>query len=677
MAKYSSVHLEEQLDRIYDHLYANASAKTPKAIAFEVMKVLRTALFLEQTVGVDVPAFDFLQAERKLLTEGNKIKISYFADWIRKSFARMNDEFQFYTDPEMINLSDFDLVYVCKTLAGIRLSGLKRDVLGDALEVFRSYWAKTHGGQFFTDQEVTHLAMVLLQFDPRKGDDLVDICAGTGGFLLAGLDCIHSLVESEKVGSPEETVMALACSSLLGQEIDSEVCSVANASLALRLGNGFPPIVVEGNSLLPESFVDGVGGKIRYDSHSCAATNPPFGTKITVKDPNILKDYELSFSSTGKITPRAPDILFIEQNIKLLKPGRGMLAIVIPYQIASGPQALFVREWLFKHTSLVAVVDLPGETFQPHTGTKASLIVVRRRPKPLGKVDLSKDPPVFMAIPKWIGHDRRGNPVYRRTADGTVTTELLTDFDEVAEAFDVFLKKGNPSEIHEGCFVIRTSDFSFDSSLRFDANFFRPSKYRLNFNGNREKNSQWLFVKLRDIVERIYYPTRFKRNYVDRSDKAVPFLGGTNISQMIVNTDKWISIDDPKLSDLRVKSGWVLVTRSGSTGIVSMVPDAWDGYAVSEHVIRVIPDEEKISPEYLYAFLRTRYAQEEMSRWVYGSVIDEINPELLGNLEVPIPNDLSKVKEISKTIHQGEKARQKAMKLLMSGVDMLEALLSE
>ena len=49
-----------------------------------------------------------------------------------------------------------------------------------------------------------------------------------------------------------------------------------------------------------------------------------------------------------KITFRAPDILFLEQNVKLLIPGEGRLSIVLPYQILSGPQTLFVRTWLLK-----------------------------------------------------------------------------------------------------------------------------------------------------------------------------------------------------------------------------------------------------------------------------------------------------------------------------------------
>src|SRR5207245_10207873 len=118
------------------------------------------------------------------------------------------------------------------------------------------------------------------------------------------------------------------------------------------------PIVIQGNSLLAEPFADSRPQGIRYGAHLCAATNPPFGTKITIKDPLVLRHYELALSSqssdllfASRFSPRAPDVLFIEQNIKILKPGMGRLAIVVPYQITSGPQALFVREWILDRKS--------------------------------------------------------------------------------------------------------------------------------------------------------------------------------------------------------------------------------------------------------------------------------------------------------------------------------------
>ena len=77
-------------------------------------------------------------------------------------------------------------------------------------------------------------------------------------------------------------------------------------------------------------------------------------------------------------------------------------------------------------------------------------------------------------------------------------------------------------------------------------------------------------------------------------------LSATNIrencnrSQLMCDTN--FAKDDPNINQLQVREGWILVTRSGSTGIVSSVPKAWDGFAISEHVIRIIPDE-KILPK--------------------------------------------------------------------------------
>ena len=129
-------------------------------------------------------------------------------------------------------------------------------------------------------------------------------------------------------------------------------------------------------------------------------------------------------------------------------------------------------------------------------------------------------------------------------------------------------------------------------------------------------------MRIQDVVDKIFYPGRFKRNYVDRYPEAVPFLGGANISQLMVTTDKWLSPNDPKLESLRVSAGWLLVTRSGSTGIVSSVPAAWEGFALSEHVIRIVPNPRKLDPAYIQAFLRSEYGQEQLSRGVFGSVID-------------------------------------------------------
>jgi type I restriction enzyme M protein len=656
--KTSTAELQSRISNIYNHLYANAEMRTPHGIANEVGKILHVAMFIEEQLKNNVPAFSFsLKQSKEILNGLNKV----FAETIRKEFRQMNKKWKFYDDNEEVKLNDFDIAYTCGQLSGILVSDKSRDVFGDATEIFRASWAKQIGGQFFTDGLVTKLAMRLLEFDPREGDDLVDICAGTGGFLLAGLNHIREILEKENLnGNLEKELIKLAKKSLKGQEIDKEVCQVANATLASRIGKTLNDLVQNGDSLILSD-----DNKIGFDSHLCVASNPPFGTKITVKDYRVLQNFDLAktnsrtdtFFPMEKVSTRSPDILFVEQNVKLLIPGKGRLSLVVPYQILSGPQASFIRNWLMKNTIIQSVIDLPSETFQPHTGTKTCLLTVKRREKPLETIEELEDYDIFMAIPKWIGHDRRGNPVYTKSPEGKQSTEILTDFPQLEEAFEKWKNGENPNEIYADCFVISSKQIAHSELQQLNAQFHKPSKYT----PATETNDKWNFVKIEDVVKKIFYPTRFKRHYVDYFNGAIPFYGGSDIVQLFSWTGKWISPNSPKLDELTVEKDWLLITRSGSTGIVSIVPEAWEGYAMSEHIIRIVPDETKISSHYLLGFLRSEYCQEIINKGVFGSVIDEIDPTFIGKIKMPVPTSKKLYNQIIEPIQKAEQARNEAI----------------
>ena len=92
---------------------------------------------------------------------------------------------------------------------------------------------------------------------------------------------------------------------------------------------------------------------------------------------------------------------------------------------------------------------------------------------------------------------------------------------------------------------------------------------------------------------------------------------------------------------------------------------------MSEHVIRIVPDPKKLDPHYILAFLRTNYAQEIIKRGVFGSVIDEITPEFIGEIEIPIPESKKVLNEIAATVKQAEGARQTAIEGFVQAVDQL------
>ena len=674
-------HLNATLDSLFDYLYGNSPVRTPIAIWNEIHKVLQTAIFIEQSTGV-APAFRFTKSD---LTKLNRLDTSitaFVASRVRNNYARMKKQRACDPADPLILLDDQNIATICAALSGLALSSLDIDVLGESLEVFRHNWTKRNGGQFFTDPAITSLAIQMLEFNPFQGDDLVDIAAGTGGFLLAGANHIkHSLLDATQPPTyPTQPFASVVKKAIKGIEIDESLANIANGTLSSRIGQDDVRLVAVGDSLNSTDATPFVAAGVKDDAHLCAATNPPFGTKITVKDPAILTAYEtprLHHHIQAKPTlsaqpsPTSLDVLFLERNIQILKPGSGRLAIVLPYQLMSGPQAFAIRHWVLRHAVLEAVVDLPAETFQPYTGTKTCLVLLRRRPMPLNDLGSTHGEQVFMSVPKWIGHDRRGKPVFQTSKSGGVTEEILSDIGDVATAFRAFRNGGNPSREHPESFAVPIRRVLDDDQLRFNARYFRPS-HLLDAIAALPASRSWRTLRLKDVTDDIFFPGRFRRQYVDESQEAVPFLGGTNISQLVPIIDKWLSKDDPKVEDLRVSAGWILVTRSGSTGIVSSVPPHWDGWAISEHVIRIVPNRDLLDPNYLEAYLRSKFAKASIHRGVFGSVIDEITPEFLGEIEIPIPISREVQNHIANTAKAAQIAREQAIQLIHQAVDAVE-----
>jgi type I restriction enzyme M protein len=98
------------------------------------------------------------------------------------------------------------------------------------------------------------------------------------------------------------------------------------------------------------------------------------------------------------------------------------MAIVLPDAILGAPGLQYVRHWMLQHCRLVGSVDLHPDTFQPRNGTQTSVLVLQKLlPDDTKTIQLLKqfgDYNVFMADVKAIGHDKRGNKIFKRNEDG-------------------------------------------------------------------------------------------------------------------------------------------------------------------------------------------------------------------------------------------------------------------
>ena len=142
------------------------------------------------------------------------------------------------------------------------------------------------------------------------------------------------------------------------------------------------------------------------------------------------------------------------------------------------------------------------------------------------------------------------------------------------------------------------------------------------------RKGKYPLVRLGDVAIRIFIPPRFKRIYVS-PEYGVPFLQGSHVPMIKPYDLKYLSrrANERHIEECLIREGWVLVTRSGTVGRLTLVPKALDGWAASEHCLRIVPNPERVHAGYLAAFLMTPYGQHQLTSKIYGGVVDELTEE--------------------------------------------------
>ncbi|UXU87844.1 methylation-associated defense system restriction endonuclease subunit S MAD5 [Burkholderia sp. S-53] len=142
--------------------------------------------------------------------------------------------------------------------------------------------------------------------------------------------------------------------------------------------------------------------------------------------------------------------------------------------------------------------------------------------------------------------------------------------------------------------------------------------------------------KLVDVTEGIFHAGREGRVWVDDPNHGVPFLGSTDILAADLSALPLIAKKQVERNPLfTLREGWTLITRSGTIGRMAYVRPDMAALACSEHVLRVVPNTERIPSGYLYAFLSCRYGVPLVISGTYGAIVQHIEPEHIAGLPVP------------------------------------------
>ena len=157
----------------------------------------------------------------------------------------------------------------------------------------------------------------------------------------------------------------------------------------------------------------------------------------------------------------------------------------------------------------------------------------------------------------------------------------------------------------------------------------------------RELLKQHNTEPLASLTTDIFHAGREGRIWVDSNEFGVPFMGSTEVlasdlSHLPLISKKQIN-SNPKFT---IRPGWTLITRSGTIGRMAYARPDMNDVACSEHVMRVVPDEEKIKPGYLYSYLSSRFGVPIVIAGTYGAIIQHIEPDHISDLPVPRLGDV-------------------------------------
>lgn len=384
--------------KLYYHFYSNSHASRAERIIADLSLILLLKLIGDLKGGRDAIA-QFMKGNG----EANKLLMPV----LREAFPSV------VVAQDRFGMGDDAVREALALLNGVNLALAPAHVLGDAFQSLMGPRLRGDKGQFFTPRSLVR-AMVRI-VAPAPDESVLDPACGTGGFLAEA----HAF-QIEQSQNAEPT------GELVGSDKDHDLFRLAAALLQIASRTRA--------TILNENSLDLHRNALRNSLFDVVLTNPPFGTRIGVKDAGILKQFDLAHQwvqrpddSDWQMTSvvastQDPQILFLELCVRLLKPG-GRLGIVLPEGVFGNKQTAFIWSWLRGKGTITGLLDCPRTTFQPGTDTKTNVLFFERArfidaPAPQTHTRV--------AVALQCGHDRRGRT---HTTEGKA---YVDDFFQIA-----------------------------------------------------------------------------------------------------------------------------------------------------------------------------------------------------------------------------------------------------
>jgi len=278
-----------------------------------------------------------------------------------------------------------------------------RQHLGDIYEqILNDLRAAGNAGEFYTPRAITQVMVQLVNPRLDKREKVMDPACGTGGFLTATIDHLHSQTSSRSSIEDKKVIDQL----IIGVEKKQLPHLLCTTNLLLH-GVEVPSQAGHYNTL----------GKPWNDWRlnervECVITNPPFGG---LEDAGVGSDYP------SDIQTRETADMFLVLIVKKLLKDDGRAAIVLPDGALFGEGVKSkIKKLLLDDCNLHTIIRLPNGVFAPYTSIKTNLLFFTKgkptetiwfyeHPYPKGQKSYSKTKPIrleeFDAEKEWWGKE--------------------------------------------------------------------------------------------------------------------------------------------------------------------------------------------------------------------------------------------------------------------------------
>lgn len=644
------------IEIIHNHIYANEGLATNEVLN-ELVKVLMIKFIDEQKKEDEI--LDFYITEDESI-ELHKNSGSLFVSRINNLYKKVMERYPDLSNiQDELKLSPSVLAFTVAQLQRYNLFDMDNDIKGLLFQKVINSGQKGERGQFFTPHPIVSFMVNFIR--PEINQKVLDPACGTGGFLRQVIAYMRNKFDQE------HDIDSYIKNKIFGIEINPNISRIANLRFIFEGSdatnvmcyNTLSKYIKDENKADRKSIVP-----FEMNAYDLILTNPPFGTQGKITDKKILASFELGHKWTINKTStlqsgQAPDILFIERCIELLKEG-GKLGIVLPDGDLENPSLKYVRTYILDKCKLIAVIKLPDQAFVPFgTGVKASILFLEKRKK---KEAFEKTAVFFARINK-LGYfyNKNANTSYKKGSHGDILLNsngepiIAEDYTDILKQYERFTTQGE-IETSENCFLINSDDING----RFDFEFYEP-KYMTNNQFLKEKSS----VILKNVAKIL----KGKASILKQKNKVVRYIEISDVNPSmseIISCSELAVHELPSRATFEVRTGDIITSVAGnaigtSRHASAIVTEEYDK-CICTNGFRVIKPF-AVDPYYLIYFLKSEYFLNQILRLRTGAAIPSILEEDFNNLLVLLPNE-NIMSEIVNKVKLSFDLRAQARKLL-------------